>query len=77
MKHDELEIVRGSGNVFRDFGHEEADIEQFKAILAAEILRCSTAKPSVFDRRRSRQVSPPPISPASAPLIWSASPWIG
>ena len=28
---------RGSRNVFHDLGHENADIEQFKAILAAEI----------------------------------------
>jgi predicted XRE-type DNA-binding protein len=33
------EIVRGSGNVFRDLGHENADAEQFKAILAAEIIK--------------------------------------
>ena len=34
-----LEAVRGSGNVFRDFGHENADAEQFKAILAAQIIK--------------------------------------
>ena len=35
-----LEIrTRGSGNVFRDLGHAKADIEQFKAILAAEIIK--------------------------------------
>ena len=32
-------VVRGSGNVFRDLGHVNADIEQFKAILAAEIIK--------------------------------------
>ncbi len=31
--------LRGSGNVFRDLGHENADVEQFKAILAAEIIK--------------------------------------
>ena len=36
---DKLEVVRGSGNVFRDLGHENADAEQFKAILAAEIVK--------------------------------------
>jgi predicted XRE-type DNA-binding protein len=36
---DALETVRGSGNVFRDLGHENADAEQFKAILAAEIIK--------------------------------------
>ena len=34
-----LEVMRGSGNVFRDLGHENADAEQFKAILAAEIIK--------------------------------------
>ena len=39
MKSETLEVVRGSGNVFRDLGHENADAEQFKAILAAEIIK--------------------------------------
>ena len=40
MKDDELELVRGSGNTFRDLGHKNADCEQVKAILAAEIIKC-------------------------------------
>jgi predicted XRE-type DNA-binding protein len=39
MKSEHIEVERGSGNVFRDFGHEHADVEQFKAILAAEIIK--------------------------------------
>jgi predicted XRE-type DNA-binding protein len=39
MKGEKLEVVRGSGNVFRDLGHQNADLEQFKAILAAEIIK--------------------------------------
>jgi predicted XRE-type DNA-binding protein len=39
MRKEKLEIVRGSGNVFRDLGHQSADVEQFKAILAAEIIK--------------------------------------
>lgn len=39
MKSKKLEVVRGSGNVFRDLGHKNADVEQFKAILAAEIIK--------------------------------------
>src|ERR1700719_1055915 len=39
MKKEELEVVRGSGNVFRDVGHKNADAEQFKSILAAEIIK--------------------------------------
>lgn len=39
MKGEKLELVRGSGNVFRDLGRENADIEQLKALLAAEIMK--------------------------------------
>lgn len=40
MKREKkLEAVRGSGNVFRDLGHKNADTGQFKAILAAEIIK--------------------------------------
>jgi predicted XRE-type DNA-binding protein len=39
MKSEKLDVVRGSGNVFRDLGHKNADAEQFKAILSAEIIR--------------------------------------
>ena len=37
--NEKLDVVRGSGNVFRDLGHKNADIEQFRAILAAEIIK--------------------------------------
>lgn len=39
MKRQQLELVRGSGNVFRDFGDADAEILQLKAILAAEIVK--------------------------------------
>ncbi|MGH9499312.1 MAG: helix-turn-helix domain-containing protein [Terriglobales bacterium] len=39
MKKGNLGVVRGSGNVFRDLGQKNADAEQFKAILAAEIIK--------------------------------------
>jgi predicted XRE-type DNA-binding protein len=42
---EELEVVRGSGNVFRDLGRDNADAEQFKAMLANEIIQ-------VLDRER-------------------------
>ena len=38
MKREKLDVIRGSGNVFRDLGRENADVDQFKAILAAEII---------------------------------------
>ena len=34
-----LEVVHGTGNVFRDLDWRNADAEQFKAILAAEIIK--------------------------------------
>lgn len=39
MKSEKLDLVRGTGNVFRDIGHKNADVEQFKSILAAEIIK--------------------------------------
>ncbi len=38
MSMDDGELVRGSGNVFRDMGHPNADAEQLRALLAAEII---------------------------------------
>ena len=38
-KAEGLEVVRGSGNVYRDFGRPGADVAQFKGILAAEIIK--------------------------------------
>jgi predicted XRE-type DNA-binding protein len=35
---EKLETVRGSGNVFADLGLADADVEQAKALLAAEII---------------------------------------
>jgi len=39
MKREKVEVVRGSGNIFRDLGYKNADAQQFKAILAAEIIK--------------------------------------
>ena len=35
---DDFTLVRGSGNVFRDFGRANADVEQTKALLGARII---------------------------------------
>lgn len=46
MKREEsIDVGRGSGNVFRDIGSKNPDAEQFKAILATEIIK-------VLDRER-------------------------
>ncbi len=39
MDAAKLELVRGSGNVFRDLGRDNADREQLNALLAAEIIK--------------------------------------
>ena len=39
MIKDDFELIRGSGNVFRDFNRSNANLEQARAILAAEIIR--------------------------------------
>ncbi len=36
---EELEIIRGSGNVYRDLGWPDAEARQMRAELAAEIIR--------------------------------------
>ena len=38
MSKDDLGLVRGSGNVFRDFAVPNADLEQARTILAARII---------------------------------------
>ncbi|MDH5774848.1 MAG: helix-turn-helix domain-containing protein [Nitrospirota bacterium] len=37
-KEEKLEIMRGSGNIFRDFGHPDAELRHLKCQLAAEII---------------------------------------
>lgn len=39
MKDELFEVVRGTGNVYRDLGQDNADVKQFKALLAAEIIK--------------------------------------
>jgi predicted XRE-type DNA-binding protein len=36
--NDDIELVHGSGNVFRDLGIANPEVEQLKAILAAKII---------------------------------------
>jgi predicted XRE-type DNA-binding protein len=45
MSKDDFDIIRGSGNVFRDLGNPDADREQLRALLAARII-------AVLDERK-------------------------
>ena len=44
MKKEPLELIRGSGNIYRDFDVPDADVRQLKAILAAEIIKALDKK---------------------------------
>ena len=39
MKDEPFELVHGSGNIFRDLGHPNPDLELMKALLAADIIK--------------------------------------
>jgi predicted XRE-type DNA-binding protein len=41
---DEIELVHGSGNLFRDLGLPNPDLEQLRAILAAQIVKTLDAR---------------------------------
>jgi predicted XRE-type DNA-binding protein len=39
VSKDKIELVRGSGNVYRDMGRSSAALEQARALVAAKIIR--------------------------------------
>jgi predicted XRE-type DNA-binding protein len=38
-KEEGMQVIRGSGNVYRDLGQDDADVKQLKALFAAEIIK--------------------------------------
>jgi predicted XRE-type DNA-binding protein len=44
MNDDAGEVVRGSGNVFRDFGYPDADVRQAKALMGTQIMHIVDAE---------------------------------
>ncbi len=50
---DEIELIRGSGNVFRDFGRGNSSLEQARAILAAKII-CTLDERGLSTREAER-----------------------
>lgn len=44
MSDDDMELIRGSGNVFRDLGYPDAELRQAKALLAGEIIKVLDAQ---------------------------------
>ena len=41
---DDFELVQGSGNVFRDLGLPNPELEQFRALLASQIIKTLDAE---------------------------------
>jgi predicted XRE-type DNA-binding protein len=58
MKNDDKELVRGSGNVYRDFERPDAGLEQARAIIAAKIINIlDERKLSIRDAEKLTGVS--------------------
>jgi len=55
MSDDDFELIRGSGNVFRDFGEANAEVLQLKAILAGKIVDVLDAQN--ISVRRARELT--------------------
>lgn len=43
-KTEDFDVVRGSGNAFRDLGRPNPDVEQLKSLLAAQIIKILDAR---------------------------------
>jgi predicted XRE-type DNA-binding protein len=41
---DDCQAIRGTGNIFRDFGYSDADVRQAKALLAGQIIKVLDAE---------------------------------
>jgi hypothetical protein len=50
---DDFELARGSGNVFRDLDLPNPDLEQLRALLAAQIIKILDRDSLTVARRRS------------------------
>lgn len=68
-RRDTLKIVSGSGHVFRKLGRINADAEQFKAILAAELIKALDRQRRPAKERRYRVAFSLSVLTASATVI--------
>lgn len=50
---EEIEIVRGTGNVFADLGREDAEVRKLKALFAADIIKTLDAEGLTVRRAES------------------------
>ena len=54
LRKEKLDVVRGRGNIFRDFGDPDADVRRLKVVLAAEIIK-KLDKEGLSVRKAQRQ----------------------
>jgi predicted XRE-type DNA-binding protein len=54
MKREPFEVIRGSGNVYRDLGKDNPDLRQLKAILATEIIKALDREQITVRKAQSR-----------------------
>ena len=73
MKDQRLDVLRGSGNVYRDLGQDNADVKQFKALLAAEIIKTLDREHLSVRRAQVRTGIAAADSPVSAARISAVS----
>jgi hypothetical protein len=74
MKNEAIELVRGSGNIFRDLGHASPDVEQLKAILATEIIKMLDRKELTVRAAHAQTGIAAADFSASATPTWADSP---
>ena len=55
MSKDDIELVRGTGNIYRDVGAREPELRQLKALLAAEVIK--TLDERKLSVRKAEQVT--------------------
>ena len=79
MKDHQLDVVRGSGNVYRDLGQDNADVKQFKALYSppkssrpsiANLSPCVGRRPAPASPRRTSLESAARISAVSRSTAW-------
>ena len=54
MKPEPLEVIHGSGNLYRDFGYSDADSLLLRDVLAAEIIKTLDRKKLTVRQARER-----------------------
>jgi hypothetical protein len=74
VSDDKLELMRGSGNVFRDFGYPNPDLEQARAIVAAKIISALDER-RLSTREAERLTGVGRVNSRDTMLLWECMPF--